>query len=32
VDKAIEALREQFKPGRMKFLVVRRGIESEVAG
>jgi len=30
VDRAIDVLREQFKPGRIKFLVVRRGIESEV--
>lgn len=30
VDRAIDVLREQFKPHRIKFLVVRRGIESEV--
>ena len=30
VDRAIDVLREEFKPGRIKFLVVRRGIESEV--
>lgn len=30
VHKAVEVLRERFKPGRMKFLVVRRGIQSEV--
>lgn len=30
VDRAVEVLRERFKPGRIKFLVVRRGIESEV--
>ncbi|MCG9896205.1 MAG: adenosylmethionine decarboxylase [Fimbriimonadaceae bacterium] len=32
VDRAVEVLKERFKPGRIKFLVVRRGIESEVAG
>lgn len=32
VDRAIETLRERFKPGRIKFLVVRRGIQSEVRG
>jgi S-adenosylmethionine decarboxylase len=32
VDRAIDVLREEFKPGRIKFLVVRRGIESEVRG
>ncbi len=32
VEKAVEVLRERFKPGRIKFLVVRRGIESEVKG
>ncbi len=31
VDRAVELLKERFKPGRIKFLVVRRGIESEVA-
>lgn len=30
VDRAIEVLRERFQPGRIKFLVVRRGIQSEV--
>lgn len=30
VDKAIDVLRQRFKPGRIKFLVVRRGIQSEV--
>jgi len=30
VHKAIDSLQERFKPGRMKFLVVRRGIQSEV--
>lgn len=30
VDRAIDVLRERFKPGRMKFLVVRRGLQSEV--
>lgn len=30
VDRAIEVLRDRFKPGRIKFLVVRRGIQSEV--
>jgi len=30
VDRAIGVLRERFKPGRIKFLVVRRGIQSEV--
>lgn len=32
VERAVEVLRERFKPGRIKFLVVRRGIESEVQG
>ncbi len=32
VDRAVEVLRTRFKPGRIKFLVVRRGIESEVSG
>lgn len=32
VDQAIEVLREQFKPTKMKFLVVRRGLQSEVEG
>ena len=32
VERAVEVLRTRFKPGRVKFLVVRRGIESEVAG
>lgn len=30
VDRAVEVLRERFKPKRIKFLVVRRGIQSEV--
>ncbi len=30
VDRAVELLKERFRPGRIKFLVVRRGIESEV--
>ena len=30
VDRAIDVLRDNFKPGRIKFLVVRRGIRSEV--
>lgn len=30
VHRAVEVLRERFKPGRIKFLVVRRGIKSEV--
>ncbi|MBS1707001.1 MAG: adenosylmethionine decarboxylase [Armatimonadetes bacterium] len=30
VHKAMDVLRERFKPGRMKFLVVRRGIQNEV--
>jgi S-adenosylmethionine decarboxylase len=30
VNKAVEVLRERLKPGRMKFLVVRRGMRSEV--
>ena len=30
VHKALDVLRAQFKPERMKFLVVRRGIQSEV--
>lgn len=30
VHKAIETLREGFKPTRIKFLVVRRGLQSEV--
>ena len=30
VDRAIQVLQERFKPQRMKFLVVRRGIQSEV--
>jgi S-adenosylmethionine decarboxylase len=32
VHRAVQVLRERFKPGRIKFLVVRRGIESEVRG
>lgn len=31
VHKAVDVLMERFKPKRMKFLVVRRGLESEVA-
>lgn len=31
VHKAVETLREGFKPARIKFLVVRRGLQSEVA-
>lgn len=30
VDRAIEVLRARFSPGRIKFLVVRRGIQNEV--
>ena len=30
VHQAIDILRARFQPGRMKFLVVRRGLESEV--
>jgi S-adenosylmethionine decarboxylase len=30
VHKAVEVLQEQFKPQRIKFLVVRRGLQSEV--
>lgn len=30
VHEAVENLRRRFKPERMKFLVVRRGLESEV--
>ena len=30
VEKAIDVLKARFKPGRIKFLVVRRGIQSEV--
>lgn len=30
VDRAIEELRSQFKPQRIKFLVVRRGLQSDV--
>lgn len=32
VHKAIDVLRERFEPSRLKFLVVRRGLESEVRG
>ncbi|MFM9871867.1 MAG: adenosylmethionine decarboxylase [Fimbriimonadaceae bacterium] len=32
VDRAIEELRHQFKPKRMKFLVVRRGLQGDVEG
>ncbi|HXH59799.1 MAG TPA: adenosylmethionine decarboxylase [Fimbriimonadaceae bacterium] len=31
VEKALDVLRERFSPARIKFLVVRRGIQSEVA-
>lgn len=31
VHEAVEVLRKRFKPGRIKFLVVRRGIQSEVS-
>lgn len=31
VHKAVKVMREQFKPKRIKFLVVRRGLQSEVA-
>lgn len=30
VHRAVEVLRERFRPARIKFLVVRRGIQSEV--
>lgn len=30
VDRAIDVLRERFSPKRMKFLVVRRGLQGEV--
>lgn len=30
VDKAVDVLRERFRPERIKFLVVRRGIQQEV--
>ncbi len=30
VHRAVELLRERFRPKRIKFLVVRRGLESEV--
>lgn len=30
VEKAIDVLKSRFRPGRIKFLVVRRGIQSEV--
>lgn len=30
VHRAIEVLRERFQPERIKFLIVRRGLESEV--
>lgn len=30
VHKAVEVLRERFEPERLKFLVVRRGLKSEV--
>jgi S-adenosylmethionine decarboxylase len=31
VHRAIEVLQERFKPARIKFLVVRRGLEHEVS-
>jgi S-adenosylmethionine decarboxylase len=31
VRRAVELLRERFKPSRIKFLVVRRGTQSEVS-
>ncbi len=30
VHKAMDTLKERFQPGRVKFLVVRRGVQSEV--
>lgn len=30
VHRAIDVLHERFKPSRIKFLVVRRGLDSEV--
>lgn len=30
VDRAVDVLRERFRPQRIKYLVVRRGIQSEV--
>ncbi len=30
VHRAVETLRERFRPERIKFLVVRRGLQSEV--
>ena len=30
VDRAVDVLRERFKPTKIKFLVVRRGLQSEV--
>ena len=30
VHKAVEVLRQRFEPQRIKFLVVRRGLQSEV--
>jgi len=30
VHRAMDLLKDRFKPGRMKFLVVRRGVQSEV--
>lgn len=32
VHRAVQVLRDRFQPGRMKFLVVRRGVESEFNG
>ena len=31
VHKAVEVLRERFQPERIKFLVVRRGLQHEVS-
>lgn len=31
VHRAVDVLRDRFKPSRIKFLVVRRGLEGEVA-
>ncbi|RYG29154.1 adenosylmethionine decarboxylase [bacterium] len=30
VQKALDTLKERFRPGRIKFLVVRRGVQDEV--
>lgn len=32
VDKAVDVLRARFQPSKIKFLVVRRGIQNEVEG